>query len=68
MFWGYNLYAPPSPGDPIASRDLNLYKKPHIDTSNMCYEIYYTVYNMLDMRSPGILLKKPLKMANLDQK
>ena len=57
IFWGYNLYAPPSPGDPIASRDLKLYKKLHIDTSNLCYKIHYSIYNMLDMMSSGILLK-----------
>ena len=46
-----------SPDDPMASRDLKLYKKLHIDTNNLRYEIYYTVYNMLEMRSLGILLK-----------
>ena len=54
---GVQLVCTPSPGDPIASRDLKLYKKLHIDTSNLCYEIHYSIYNMLDMMSPGILLK-----------
>ena len=46
-----------SPDDPMASRDLKLYKKLHIDTSNLCYIIHYSIYNMLAMMSPGVLLK-----------